>query len=177
MGAEPLLHEVAFRAAEGLVNAWPLGAYMHHTQLTRELEDVGGVEFKVTFSKPTPKLPVPPQVAYVLVTVEPPVRGSDLSLSYAIESELQRHAGTEPLRLAWLDAVILRKQKAQASVGLFEKKGMLVEPQAFVPAQHFDSKVARPVARKPAALKTAPTEVRVRLAVQASGSVSCSIQH
>ena len=38
MGAAPLLQE-AFRAAEGLVNTWPLGPDMHHTQLTRELED------------------------------------------------------------------------------------------------------------------------------------------
>ena len=102
--AEPVVHEVAFRAAEELVGKWEAGksGYMHHTQLRRELAETGGVEFLVTFSKPTPRQPVPEQVAAVFVTVEPPAdKGSELSVSYAVESELQRHPGSEPLRLAW----------------------------------------------------------------------------
>ena len=99
MGAEPLLHEDAFGAAEALVGKWNVGKYMHHTQLRRELADTGGVEFLVTFSKPTPRQPVPEHVAIVLVTVEPPKE--QLSLSYALEGELQRHPSSDPFRLAW----------------------------------------------------------------------------
>ena len=48
MGAsEPVVHEVAFRAAEDLVGKWEVGGFMHHTQLRRELAETGGVEFPV----------------------------------------------------------------------------------------------------------------------------------
>ena len=103
MGAsEPVVHEVAFRAAEDLVGKWEAGGFAHHTQLRRELAETGGVEFLVTFSKPTPRQPVPEQVALVTVTVEPPVDvDAKLSVSYAVESQLQKHPSSEPLRLAW----------------------------------------------------------------------------
>ena len=48
MGAsEPVVHEVAFRAAEDLVGKWAVGGFTHHTQLHRELAETGGVELLV----------------------------------------------------------------------------------------------------------------------------------
>ena len=118
MGAAAVVHEVAFRKAEDVVKGWGVGQYMHHTQLQRELVDSGGVEFLVTFSKPLPKTPMPPQVANVLMTIEPDISqpGNALSITYAVEGEQQRRAESEPLRLAWLDAVVHRKQLVQAQV-------------------------------------------------------------
>ena len=117
--AKPMLHEVAFRAAEDLVQGWQVGgAYLHHTQLRRETA-TGGVEFVVTFSKPTPSMPVPEHVANVLVTVEPPppeAGTEDPVCSYAIESELQRHPQTHPFRLAWR---VGRSQKKRPRKPLF----------------------------------------------------------
>ena len=47
MGAsEPVVHEVAFRAAEDLVGKWEVGGFTHHTQLRRELAE-SGVELLV----------------------------------------------------------------------------------------------------------------------------------
>ena len=101
---------------------------------------------------------MPPQVANVLVTVEPGSGStgadSSLRLSYAIEQELYSHDGDEPFRLAWLDSIVLRKQQTQGSVGLFQKKGSVVEPKPFVPGSYFKG-MPRPAARKPAAAKPA----------------------
>ena len=187
MGTDAVMHEVAFRAAEDLIKTWDVGVYMHHTQLKRELADTGGVEFSVTFSKPTPKQPVPPQVANVLVTVEPGSGStgadSSLRLSYAIEQELYSHDGDEPFRLAWLDSIVLRKQQTQGSVGLFQKKGSVVEPKPFVPGSYFKG-MPRPAARKPAAAKPAAgeggslvkeSEIHVNLSVEENGAVKCGI--
>ena len=171
MGAA-VLHEAAFRKAEDVVKGWGVGQYMHHTQLKRELVDTGGVEFLVTFSKPLPKTPVPPQVAIVLVTIEPDdmQAGNALSGSYAVEGEQQRRPETEPLRLAWLDAVVHRKQQLQAQVSLFGKQGQLPEPRAFRPGGAPDG-----APRKALMVEGTPGDVRVAFSASQDGDVTCRI--
>ena len=180
MGAAAVLHEVAFRKTEDIVKGWGVGQYVHHTQLQRELVDSGGVEFLVTFSEPTPQRPIPPQVASVLVTIEPDIRTAELGVSYAIEGEQQRHAGTEPLRLAWLDAVVHRKQQMQAQVGLFGKKGELQELRAFVPGQHSGSPGARRLVQGEAQVEVHGTaqglgDARVTISSSQEGDAKVSI--
>ena len=178
MGAA-VLHEAAFRKAEDVVKGWGVGQYMHHTQLKRELVDTGGVEFLVTFSKPLPKTPVPPQVAMVLVTIEPDDMqpGNALSVSYAVEGEQQRRPETEPLRLAWLDSVVHRKQQLQAQVGVFGKQGELPEPRAFVPGANSAHRRAPDGSRgKALIVENTPGDVRVAFSASQDGDVACKIE-
>ena len=178
MGAT-VLHETAFRKAEDVVKGWGVGQYMHHTQLKRELVESGGVEFLVTFSKPLPKCPVPPQVAMVLSTIEPDDMkpGNELRVSYAVEGEQQRRPETEPFRLAWLDSIVHRKQLLQAEVGLFGKQGDLPEPRAFVPGSYSaDRRAPDGSPRKARTAQGAPGNVRVALSSSQGGDVTCRIE-
>ena len=178
MGAT-VLHETAFRKAEDVVKGWGVGHYMHHTQLKRELVESGGVEFLVTFSKPLPKCPVPPQVAMVLLTIEPDDMkpGNELRVSYAVEGEQQRRPETEPFRLAWLDSIVHRKQLLQAEVGLFGKQGDLPEPRAFVPGSYSaDRRAPDGSPRKARTAQGAPGNVRVALSSSQGGDVTCRIE-
>ena len=69
-GVEAVSQPEAFRTVEDLVGSWDTGLYEHHTQLRQELVS-GGVEFSVTFSLLTPKVPIPTAVAHVTILVEP----------------------------------------------------------------------------------------------------------
>ena len=117
-------------------------------------------------------------MAIVLVTIEPDDMqpGNALSVSYAVEGEQQRRPETEPLRLAWLDSVVHRKQQLQAQVGLFGKQGELPEPRAFVPGANSAHRRAPDGSlRKALIVQDTPGDVRVAFSSSQDGDVTCRI--
>ena len=134
-----LSHEAAFKAVQSLVASWSVADYVHHISMLKDR--VTAIDFAVVFSKPRADCPIPTTCS-VLVTLTQPGDGSpEASLEYVVETQQQSHAAAEKLRVAWLDAIVRRKQLAvDVTVG-FQRHGALPEPRAFVPGEYMTAAV------------------------------------